>query len=219
MENHKIFAIVFILLGVYVTVCQASLEKTHRVWGNAGDVTYINPPPSTSPPVSGSASDGGSYAYSVANEWGVYAYRYGFANIANAYAENTYIFSPISDTLTLTVSGVITEWWFENDAKLTLIDQTTGTILESYLSPSYTCVCPFLPGEDDMQPYQFSWTKDYEVNPLHEYKLTIFVAAHRSEGGDGSAELIVNSLIPEPASLLFLGLGGLLCRKIRFYSK
>lgn len=205
---HNRFWVGFILLGCCVPFCSGAYtitSATHRAWGYAGCGDAIDTyDESGSGPVSGSASGIGTSGYngiarSNANSWGVYAYRLADPDSAEAFAENRYVFSPLSTTLTLSVQGYVGEWTFENEAKLSLVDQTTGGILECYQSPRYP---------DDWQYYSIDWDKNYVVDPSHEYVLTLYVRATRGEGGDGSAQLDVQ-MIPEPASLALLGLGSL----------
>ena len=185
----------------------------HRVWGDAGAApaksTYDQAGPAPLSQNVGTPGFSGFYASSSANDWSVNAYRNGDSYYANGHAQNTYVFNPFSGELSISLSGVIGVWWFENNAKMTLTDLNTNSLISSYYSPSYTRINPFPPAQFDMRNYAFSWDTTVEVNPAHQYELIIYTSAHRGEGGDGSASLNL-ALAPEPGTTLLTGMAVLI---------
>ncbi|MGL5019543.1 MAG: hypothetical protein ACRDBP_15520, partial [Luteolibacter sp.] len=186
------------------------LSVTHRVWGDAGtfatkaiyDQTAAVPVTQsitgrTSPPSFGSFLN---QASSSAGAWSVSAYRNGDADYANAHAQNTYLFQPLYQNLSISLGGVIGAWWFENKAQMTLTDLTTNLVVSSYRSPAYTRISPFA-DFFDMRDAPVSWTAAVAVDPGHQYELVLYSSAHRGEGGSGSASLNL-TLVPEPSAPL-----------------
>jgi hypothetical protein len=224
MTPKKLASLLAALLSTQAAIpTQAAvsmLSVTHRVWGDAGtfatkatyDQTGAVPVAQsitgrTSPPSFGSFLN---QANSSASDWSVSAYRNGDADYANAHAQNTYLFQPLYQDLSITLSGVIGAWWFENKAQMTLTDLTTNLVVSSYRSPAYTRISPF---SDffDMRSAPISWNAAVVVDPSRQYELVLYSSAHRGEGGSGSASLNL-TLVPEPgAPLLFaitiVGLG------------
>lgn len=183
------------------------ISVQHRVWGNAGTITYdVTSAEPLSRNVSGREVkwEFGN-ASSSASDWSVSSYRVGDAYFANSNSQNTYIFKPLSRELSISLSGSIGVWWFENQANMSLTDMVTNTLVSSYFSPSYTRINPFPQGTNDMRDFSFTYNDTVMVNPEHEYKLTIYTAARRGEGGDGSASLYLAPL-PEPTATLLTGM-------------
>ena len=188
------------------------ISVDHRVWGNAGTTTYDV---TSAEPLSRnvSAREVNPYSHrweygnasSSASDWSVSSYRYGDANFAYSRSQNTYIFKPLSRELSISLSGSIGVWWFENQANMSLTDMVTNTLVSNYFSPSYTRINPFPQGTNDMRDFSFTYNDTVMVNPEHEYKLTIYTAARRGEGGDGSASLYLAPL-PEPTATLLTGM-------------
>lgn len=189
------------------------ISVEHRVWGDAG----ASPTNSTydvrgSVPLerntgSITSDTGYYYASSSAGDWTINTYRNGNESYANAYAQNTYVFKPFSSELSISLRGLIGVWWFENNARMTLTDLGSNSVISIYQSPSYTRINPF--SGDDMNDYPINWDTTVQVNPEHQYKLVIFGSAHRGEGGDGSASLNL-TLAPEPGTTLLAGIAVLL---------
>jgi hypothetical protein len=200
---------------VQAVVNMISVE--HRVWGDAGEFPTYSYHEASPVPLSGNIS-GFSTIYvgdpvlncasSSASDWSVDAYRIGNASHANAYAQNTYVFKPFARELSISLNGMIGEWWFENTAKMTLTDLSTGSLISIFQSPRDPReVSP--PDATIYYPYPFSWNATVEVNPEHQYELILFVSAHRGEGGDGSASLTLTP-IPEPGTTLLACMAALL---------
>jgi hypothetical protein len=190
------------------------ISVEHRVWGDAGDPQILrNTYDETGPaPLSRNAtgvSSGGAYASSSASDWSLTAYRNGNAYHANAFAQNTYVFTPFSREISISLSGQIGVWWFENQARMTLTDLNTNSLVSTYQSPSYTGINPFSGSSNDMTNYPVSWNTALDLDPEHQYRLVLFVGAKRGEGGDGSASLNL-TLVPEPAISLLAGMVALL---------
>lgn len=184
------------------------ISAEHRVWGNAGTTTYdVTSAEPLSRNVSGFQSGSGYYGYqsgyasSSASDWSVSSYRSGDANFAYSRSQNTYIFKPLSRELSISLGASIGVWWFENQANMSLTDMVTNTLISSYFSPSYTHINPFPQGTNDMRDFSFTYNDTVVVNLEHEYKLTIYTAARRGEGGDGLASLNLAPL-PEPTATL-----------------
>ncbi|MCU0777182.1 MAG: hypothetical protein MUF86_05890 [Akkermansiaceae bacterium] len=201
----------------FAAVNMISVE--HRVWGDAGaSGGILNTYDETGPAaLSGEAFGTGEspfhteffYVSSSASDWSVNAFRDGDAFHANAHAQNRYVFKPRSRELSISLSGVIGVWWFENDAQMTLSDLSTDSLVSIYRSPSLTGISPFPDDSLDMRDYPFQWESTVEVDPDHEYELILHVGAHRGEGGRGSA-LLTLTAIPEPANALLGGMAALL---------
>lgn len=188
------------------------ISTGHRVWGDAGAApttsTYDQAGPTPLSQNVGTPGFSGYYASSSANDWSVNAYRNGDSYYANGYAQNTYVFNPFSGELSISLSGVIGVWWFENKAKMTLTNLSTNSLISSYYSPSYTGINPFPLGQFDMRNYAFNWDTTVAVNPAHQYELIIYTSAHRGEGGDGSASLNL-TLAPEPGTAMLTAMAAL----------
>ncbi len=203
MSFIAIFAFIQGAVPVEAAVNMISVE--HRVWGDAGVAPVRNTYDESSPlALSRNVSAVGPvgyYASSSASDWSVNAYRYGDYNYANGHAQNTYLFNPFSQELSISLSGVIGVWWFENRAKMTLTNLSTNSLVSSYFSPSYTGINPFPPPQFDMRNYAFTWDTTVQVNPTHQYELIIYTSAHRGEGGDGSASINL-TLAPEPGTAM-----------------
>ncbi len=181
----------------------------HRVWGDAGKSPSSFYDETSSGALSRNilsidATGAEYFASSSANDWSVAAYRRGDAYYCNAYARNTYVFTPDSRELSISLVGQIGIWWFENDAQMTLTDLTTDSIVSLYQSPSYFFPQNPFPDSDAMRDYAIRWDSTVAVNPAHQYELILFVGAHRSEGGTGSASLEL-SIIPEADTTLLTG--------------
>lgn len=203
MSFIAIFASIQGTVPVEAAVNMISVE--HRVWGDAGAApaksTYDQAGPAHLSQNIRTTGFPGYYASSSASDWSVNAYRNGDSDYANGYAQNTYVFNPFSEELSISLNGVIGVWWFENKAKMTLTNLNTNSLVSSYYSPSYTRTNPFPSAQNDMRNYAFTWDTTVEVNPAHQYKLIIYTSAHRGEGGDGSASLNL-TLAPEPGTTL-----------------
>lgn len=205
----KIFSFLAAIAGIQTAVPTEAavnmISVEHRVWGDAGASPTWNTYDEAGPvPLFGNISGFSyipgttiNYASSSASDWSVNADREGDANYANSYARNTYIFEPYSRELSISLSGQIGIWWFENHAEMTLTDLSSNpqAIICHYQSPSLTGINPF-PGQDDMQVHSIIWEATVAVDPEHQYELVIEASAHRGEGGDGLAFL---SLSPFPA--------------------
>jgi hypothetical protein len=202
MSFFAAFACIQGAVPVRAAVNMISIE--HRVWGDAGASPAKNTYDEAGPvPLSRNCSSMGFFEYyasSSASDWSVNAYRDAYSNYANGYAQNTYIFNPFSEELSISLNGVIGVWWFENKAKMTLTNLSTNSLVSSYYSPSYTGTSPFyIPF--DMRNYAFTWDTTVEVNPAHQYELIIYTSAHREEGGYSSASLNL-TLVPETGTTL-----------------
>lgn len=198
-------------IPVWAAVNMISVE--HRVWGDAGvsptsnsyDVRGSGPLERNTGTITSNA--GYYYASSSTGDWAINTYRNGTDYYANAYAQNTYVFNPFSRELSISLRGLIGVWWFENNAKMTLTDITSDSVISIYQSPSYTQINPFT--ESDMYDHPINWHTTVQVNPEHRYELILFGSAHRGEGGDGSASLNL-TLAPEPSTTLLAGIAVLL---------
>lgn len=187
------------------------ISVEHRVWGDAGQSPTVRYDETGTIPLSRSVSSltgARYYASSSASDWSVSAGRDGDAYYGNGFAQNTYVFKPLSRQLSISLGGKIGIWWFENDARMTLTDLNTNSIVSMYQSPSHSFQNPF-PGSYDMVDFAINWDATVEVNPEHEYRLILFVGAHRGEGGSGSASLDL-TLMPEPDTALLVSMGVLL---------
>lgn len=193
------------------------IQEIHTVRGDAGDPvanTYLI---SDSTTVTGSASGIGidgflGTATSTAGPRGLSAFRIGDAGSANAYAQSEYRFIPDYHRLVLDVSGTIGEWAFENLARVSLTDATTGILVDNFVSPHEL---------DELDPttiggFAFSFQRDLAVDPMHVYELIGFVEAHRGEGGTGSAEMnIAFYSIPAPPAIFLCGFGTAVILRLR----
>ncbi len=187
------------------------ISVQHRVWGDAGQspTSYYDATSSVSLSRSISSLTGGYYyTSSSASKWSVSASRDGDGYYSNGFAQNSYVFTPLSRQLSILLGGKIGVWWFENDARMTLTDRTTNSLVSLYQSPSYSFQNPFS-GTNDMVDYQINWNATVEVNPQHTYELILFVRAHRGEGGSGSASLDL-TVMPEPRTAMLAGIAVLL---------
>jgi hypothetical protein len=187
-----------------------NVRITQQIFTVRGDAGF--PVPNTyfqsgSTTVTGSASGIGidgflGTATSTAGPNGLSAFRNGDADSANAYAQSEYRFTPDFRRLVLDVSGVIGELAFENAARVSLTDLTTGAPVDNF-----TSLDEVNPGT--IEGFAFSFRHDLAVDPAHVYQLMGFVEAHRGEGGPGSAEMsIAFYSIPAPPAVL-LGAFGL----------
>lgn len=181
------------------------ISQNNHVWGWASyphNLDLIqNYDLSGSTPQSGMVQQGVNQAQSSAGNFTMSAYKNGEAGEAMAYAQIICLFTPVNTLFNLSITGSVNEWAFENKAKFSLLDTTSGITLADYNSPSMP-----------IEGYTIDFNHDYTLDLSHQYQLSMYVMAQRGEGGDGSASLTAD-IIPEPATLLLILLGSQIVRR------
>ncbi len=198
------------------------ISETHRVWGSnngdvhAGSYDWSYPGTNYALPLSGecwgswSSPDLSSFAASSAGNYEINANSTmpGYSDYySEAAASSTYLFTPQTTFLEVKyyAYGSYSWEWYGN---FILRDQTDDILMES-LDAVHDF--PTLPDE-------YSITNSYSVIPTHEYSLEFSVRAVNDYTTDGliQGHLWVD-IVPEPATVVLLGLGGLLIRKRKQY--
>lgn len=204
-----------ILLGVLLPSVSAAgiiiLSEEHHVSGyaaGAGDTTSYDQ--MVAYPVSGSASatwpgpnPGIHEVSSTAGNFIVTAVdRSRWASTESwAIAESTYIFSPLTTHLQFQYVGSVEMHASENKVSAKVYDITDGLFIDQH---EWTTEFPSL--------IAFNEVEDYTFDLSHQYELQLYAKFFSGDNPGATSSLDV-SIVPEPCSLLLLGLGGLVLRK------
>lgn len=216
------FRTVLIVCATAGLVCAAPtginlIQETYTIWGDAGFPVANTYSISDSTTVTGSASGIGmdgflGTATSTAGPDGLSVFRIGDAGSANAHAQSEYRFTPDYHRLVLEASGTIGEWAFENLARVSLTDVTTGVLVDEFVTPHELGEL----NEVTIEGFAFDFRHELAVDPTHVYQLIGFVEAHRGEGGTGSAEMSITFFsIPAPPAILLGGIGIVIIARLR----
>lgn len=210
-----------VLLGIvlFSTAAYGSFEgisilsQEHHVSGYAGGTGAITSYDQTETSlVSGSASalwpgpnPGTNGAGSSAGDFGVTAVdlsRWTFTG-SWALAESTYVFSPLATNLQFQYAGSVEMHAFENKVWARVFDITDNLLVDyrqwtTELSSGLT----------------FNESADYTLNLEHQYELQLYAKVFAGDNPGVTSSLEV-SIVPEPCSLILLGLGGLVLLRCR----
>lgn len=197
--NKTGWLVILILIGV--CLCDTANCATHHVWGSLGDQRLFNN--EANAPLSMPAT----------NEFGSVS--------AQTTLSSFYEFDVFSCSA---VAAVEFDYWGAvwADSRAEIFIPFTGTGFEIHLGSCGVYEPPY--GGywkieiKDMTPTipTTVWIKDplggnlegfYEINPNHLYQLQIYAGATTQEYNGTQAEVYLN-VIPEPCTLLLLGLGG-----------
>lgn len=208
-----------ILLGILLpcTVASASVEgikilsQEHHVSGYAAGTGETTSYDQTEPfPLSGTAS-----AFWPGQNSGINAVNSSAGNFSVttadlsrwtfteswAIAESTYIFSPLTAHLQFQYSGSVEPHAFENKIWLSIYDITDSLFVDDR---KWSTESPI--------GISFIEYTNYTFDPSHQYELQLYAAVFAGDNPGVTSSLDV-SIIPEPCSLLLLGLGSLVFRK------
>jgi len=120
-----------------------------------------------------------------------------------ALAESTYIFSPLADHLQFQYAGSVEMHAFENKVSARLYD-TTDNLLVDYRQWTTELSAGLA----------FNETEDYTFDLSHQYELQLYAKVFAGDNPGVTSSLEV-SIVPEPCSLVLLGLGVLVLRSRR----
>ncbi len=216
MKTKVLMMLVVGVLLVFNLGVQANtitiISQTHYVWGSAGYNPQNFYDESDNIPVTGSASGVGPSGYpstasSSAGNFTVVATAFGDYLTREAYAESTYKFTSNSAdlTLTLTGGGSTGGWGYESISKFYFYDITAGVEIDSYYWHG--------PEESPSSGYIIDLENFYTIDPGHQYGLRTYAEISLQSEGGGYHSLLNVSIVPEPATILLIGLGGLALRR------
>lgn len=120
-----------------------------------------------------------------------------------ALAESTYIFSPLAAHLQFQYAGGVEMHAFENKVWARLFDITDNLLVDYRQWTTELSL-----------GLAFNEAADYTLNLGHQYELQLYAKVFAGDNPGVTSSLEV-SIVPEPCSLVLLGLGGLLLRRCR----
>ena len=202
------------------------LAEEHHIYGAINDAPrfditsntpvsqfYDDGPLRTDPPNDPWGTLIGGFASAAAGNFSVSVAELSH-EIGYALAESTYSFMPNSGNLQLDIT------FAQSSATWGSVSVSGPPYLEFYLEDiSLGTTIDHLGGFPSFITYQLtgiysatgSYSGNYIVDPTHEYKLSLMI-----EVVEGAGEMDVNlTSIPEPTTLLLLGLGSLMLRRKR----
>jgi hypothetical protein len=134
--------------------------------------------------------------------------HYSSWGIAPANAQVDYVFSPVTSSLELFFTGITGYHCWESWCTFELKDLNTLEIVDSRKwAWEINWGWDYVEDRDDL-PY----TGMYPMNPDHLYSMTLVAHATPGDQRRGYVHLEMTT-IPEPATLILLGLGGMILRK------
>jgi hypothetical protein len=161
------------------------LGSTSALFWGAWPLTESNPAINTMTSFAGDfhvyAQDGGSWQYS-----------------SRGFAQSNYLFTPQTDQLQIQFTGLVEMHAFDNWANFSLVDTVANSIVDS--QKWSTEWPPFL---------NIDRTGNYAVTPGREYNLTLYAQYSVGDATSGGRTELFATIIPEPTTLLLLGLGAL----------
>ena len=186
------------------------LSEEYHVDGSYNGLRYVPNPIEIgdsysftgSSPKHGRVEGYGAYAESSANAFSLSVSADGGNNNGyfEAIASGTWDFRPVTDSLDIMCyfnwSGVALEL-----ATITLKDTTLDSTLLFLVWDN-----------EDVSERPYEYTCELEVDINHEYNLSMHLPVWGYENAYGTGDLTV-LITPEPATLLLLGLGGILIRR------
>jgi hypothetical protein len=155
-----------------------------------------------------------TYGISYTDYFLVNAYSSGFqSGLTTVYAQIDYTFKPLADRLITTFTGYSYFHEFETWVYYRLIDVTTGITLDDRTWATDSAGSKII-----WYPSALPDSASYDVFTDHTYLMTMGARAKNADGySKAQLEIGIRTEIrtPEPATILLLGLGGLLLGKIR----